>query len=162
MYVADDLFSSRLSRVIVQYTLTRPRILVVFGIYLVFVPLAVAAGTHLAIAGLVAAVLLLILIGVFALTLPLRIRRRMRGWAFAGAAFGVGFGNKTITIKDPLSQTAIAYRAFRGVGLRQGFVFIFRARPSRLAVVLPADLFPGDSLEALKQRIAAANGVATS
>lgn len=74
----------------------------------------------------------------------LTMRKLARTLVPAGATFASGFGRTEMRVQGPQGVTAIAYDVFVSADRRGDFVILKTTGRQRL--ILPAELFPGDTL----------------
>lgn len=156
-FTADAGYASRMTRTLFAYMVSRPRVVVLLILIALITTLGgvvVANSVRFmlvaAVFGLLVGILLdaLVLVLTFSMT-----KRRVQVIAPAGSVYGTGLGETAIRVSAPLSNAEVSYRAFQSVQVRDGFVLL-RHRNTRLNTVLPAELFPGDTLDRLRERIA--------
>jgi hypothetical protein len=159
-YVADATFAKRATRSLFKYSLTRPRVL------LTLVPAFILFPAFGGLLGQPDTPLLGFCVGVFAdLAIAISFYTayrttlgRLAPVASEGSRYSAGFGPTSIALRNPLATSEISYAAYGDVFLRDGFVYLKARRGSgRPASLLPAELFPGDTLSFVRSKIREAN-----
>lgn len=158
-YTADAGFAARMARALFRFGLSRPLVVVLLALIVLITSLGgvvVANSLEFVLVGALCGLLVGVLIDVLVAVLTFeKTRRRVAVIAPAGAEYGVGLGESAIRVIAPMSTAEVAYGAFQSAERRGEFVFL-RHRSSRLFTVLAAELFPGDALQRLRERIRSA------
>ena len=154
-FTTDANYPGKVTRGLFRYLVLRPTRLIAPGIVLIiFVVLAVANGiagdpstATLVVPG--AYVLLFVLL--YGL-IYLRTARVMRMRIPAGSIFAIGFRNETFLLRSPQVSSEVAYTYYRSA-VRRGDFIVLRARATRAASLVPAEIFTDESLAYFQARI---------
>lgn len=106
-----------------------------------------------------AAVVVVLLVAVPG-ALLVRIRRQLSAQLPAGTVCRAGLGPDVLWLESPHGSSETSYRAFRGVQVRGEFVVL--EHRSNVRTIYSRALFPGDVVDELRARVAAAQDSTTA
>ena len=144
-YVSEVVFAPR--RVLIQ-------VLMAVGLFVLGVVVA-GGGTSGVVAGLVYAGLGASVVGWSMWRQRNRFARVLAGQVPVGSTFRAALLPDGVWVEGPAVTGETSYAAYRSVSVRDELVFL-RARDTPLYWIYPAQLFPGASIDLLKERIGAA------
>jgi hypothetical protein len=155
-FTTDANYSVKVTRGLFRYLVFRPsRLIAPVIILVIFVLLAIGnsfAGDPNAATLILPGAYLLLFVLMYGL-IYLRTARTMRVRIPAGSVFAIGFRDETFLLRSPQVSSEVAYTYYRSAEGRGDFV-VLRARATRAASLLPAEIFTDESLAYFQGRIA--------
>lgn len=159
-YVTDSGYIRRLARTYLhEVTLAPARLARVAAVIVVGAVGMVAvtgpsSGSSALVGGTFAGAMVLLLVWVV-WRQQVRIVRDLTRQVPVGSVFRAALRPESLWIEGPAVTGETRFGALRAVSVRGEFVFL-QARETRLRSIVPVQLFPGDSLDALQERVDAA------
>lgn len=161
-YVADPKLAHRMAFAFFRHTTLSVRtIIFLSALLLIGVAVVLLIGKD---AGQRVVLVSVVLVGALAIGLVWRANYRKLITQFAqamapGATLTVELGDESITITTALGTSTTNYVAYDGISAHDGAVLL-KQRDSGIFYVHPIELFPGDSVEFVRERIRLAKPVA--